>query len=106
MVCYNESVCPSCGGELSYYDNVLRRVKVKKGVKKEFKMRRFRCSKCNKIHRELTNNIIPYKQYDREIIKGVLNGFITPSTIGFEDYPTELTMKRWIDKFSTYFDVK
>ena len=39
--------------------------------------------------------IFPYKQYEAEVIIGVLEGFITCETIGFEDYPCEMTMVRW-----------
>lgn len=38
---------------------------------------------------------VPYKQYEAEVIIGVLEGFITCETIGFEDYPCEMTMVRW-----------
>lgn len=39
--------------------------------------------------------IYPYKQYESEIIDGVIEGLITCDTVGFEDYPCELTMIRW-----------
>lgn len=105
MVYYNESTCPSCGGELSYYDQVLRRIKTGNGEIQKFKMRRLKCKNCTKVHREITDEILPFKHYNREVIKGVINGWITSSTIGYEDYPTELTMNRWIKNFSTYFDM-
>lgn len=38
------------------------------------------------MHRELPDFIFPYKQYEAEIIIGVLEGFITCETLGFEDY--------------------
>ena len=46
-------------------------------------------------YRELPELIFPYKQYEAEVIIGVLEGFITCETIGFEDYPCEMTMVRW-----------
>ena len=38
-----------------------------------------------------------YLEEGKSFIKceGVLNGTITPETIDYEDYPCELTMKRW-----------
>ena len=45
--------------------------------------------------RELIDCVCPFKQYSLDVIDGVLKGFITPSTYGFEDYPCELTMLRW-----------
>ena len=58
-------------------------------------IRRLRCPKCGGLHRELPEGIFPHKQYDAEIIRGVLEGFITPATKGYEDYPCEMTMIRW-----------
>lgn len=40
--------------------------------------------------------MLPYKQYEAEVIIGVLEGLITCETLGFEDYPCEMTMSRWI----------
>jgi hypothetical protein len=95
VVTDNETICPGCGGRLQYYDRVKRRIRTKGRASKYFEMRRLRCAKCGTTHRELTDDIFPYKQYEAEIIRGVLEGFITPDTIGFENYPCEATMTRW-----------
>lgn len=90
-----ETICPICGGRLSHYDTVCRTIKGKNSNKLRIKIKRMRCKKCNTIHRELPENAIPYKQYDINIIEGVIEGLITSDTMGFEDYPCEQTMKRW-----------
>ena len=95
MVNDNTSICPKCGGPLKHYDTVDRIVRTKNRKIKNIKMRRLKCSKCNTVHRELPDFLFPYKQYEVEIILGVLEGFITPDTMGFEDYPCEMTMLRW-----------
>lgn len=95
MISSNETLCPKCGGSLKYYDSVKRIVRTKYGRKKRLSVRRFRCCKCNSIHREIPDVIFPYKQYEAEIITGVLEGFITCETLGFEDHPCERTMIRW-----------
>lgn len=95
MVYKNQLVCPKCGGELIFYDNVSRIVRTKYRKSKWVRIRRLRCSKCSKIHRELPKFIYPYKQYESEIIIGVIEGLITADTLGFEDYPCEMTMMRW-----------
>jgi len=95
MINNNESTCPKCGGQLKYYDSVKRIVRAKYGHKKKVDIKRFRCCKCHSIHRELPDFIFPYKQYEADIIIGVIEGLITCDTLGFEDYPCEMTMIRW-----------
>jgi hypothetical protein len=95
MVGFNISTCPNCGDKLKYYDSVPRHIRSKGRSTHIVRIRRFRCSNCRKIHREIPNDICPHKQYESEIIRGVLDGFITSSTFGYEDYPCEMTMRRW-----------
>lgn len=96
MIINNVRECPGCGGALKHYDNVTRIIRTKGGVRRKIKIRRLKCINCRKLHRELPDFIFPYKQYEAEIIKGVLAGYITPETTGFEDYPCEMTMLRWL----------
>ena len=102
MIIGNVSTCPVCGGNLKHYDKVLRIIRTKGGCIQKIKIRRLKCIMCNKIHRELPLFIIPYKHYIASIIEGVLEGYITPDTIGFEDYPCEVTMMRWWNAKNTY----
>lgn len=90
--------CPGCGNQLKYYDSVLRIVRSKNKSAKWIKVKRYRCVKCNKIHRVIPHFIFPYKQYEAEIIIGVLEELITPDTLGYEDYPCWETMFRWITR--------
>lgn len=98
MVVTGVNVCPYCKGDLKQYDCVSRLVRTKGGKGEHVRIRRLRCSKCNKLHREIPNDIYPFKQYEAEIIDGVLAGYITSDTIGFEDRPCEMTMKRWMSR--------
>ena len=98
MIINNITKCPICGGDLKHYDRVERVVRTKGGLIKKKKIRRVRCIMCRKLHRELPDFLIPYKQYEAEIIKGVIDGYITTETLGFEDYPCEMTMKRWCSR--------
>jgi hypothetical protein len=98
MVVRNTSTCPDCGGELKHYDRVPRLVKTNGGEKQWVKIRRVRCVECRKLHRDLPNYILPYKHYKGDIISGVVNGLISVTTLGFEDYPCEMTMIRWINQ--------
>lgn len=89
------TICSVCGNKLKYYDSVPRIVRTKARQSRQVKVRRFRCPHCGEIHRELPKYIFPYKQYEAEVIRGVLDGFITCETVGYEDYPCEMTMIRW-----------
>lgn len=95
MVGFNNFSCPNCRGNLKYYDSVPRVIRTKGRVTEHVILRRLKCSRCNKLHREIPDYIYPHKQYEAEIIRGVLEGFITPDTFGFEDYPCENTIKNW-----------
>ncbi len=87
--------CSKCGGNMKYYDSVYRIVRTKGREAKWVKIKRLRCMKCGYLCRELPDYIFPYKQYEAEIVKGVIDGLITSETLGYEDYPCEATMIRW-----------
>lgn len=95
MIKKGKNTCPICNGKLKYYDTVKRLVRTKNRKTKYIRIRRLRCTDCYRLHRELPNDILPYKQYESEIIIGVIEGLIDVNTIGFEDYPCEMTMQRW-----------
>lgn len=95
MVFVNDINCPICSGRLKYYDRVKRIKRTKNRVTTYIYIDRVRCVKCNKVHRLVPIELIPYKQYESEVIFGVREGLITSDTLGYEDYPCEETMKRW-----------
>lgn len=99
MIREGDRVCPACGGQLVYYDRVKRIVKGKYGKKRFIFVNRYKCTECGICHREIPRVVFPYKHYEAEIIAGVTEGFIFSDTLGFEDYPCELTMKRWRARF-------
>ena len=100
MISCNDLACPKCGGELKHYDRVKRIVRTKGGATSYVEIRRLRCSKCKALHRELPDYILPYKHYELEVVLGVIERLITPDTLGYEDYPCEITMIRWMSKSS------
>lgn len=97
----NGPICPHCGGQTHYYDKAKRIVKGKYGESKKIYVYRYRCSQCGEIHRVIPDTLIPFKHYEKEVIQGVIEGTITPETLGFEDYPSEMTMHRWRKDSST-----
>lgn len=80
MVNENESACLNFGGYLKYYDKILRIVRTKKRKTKWVTIFRLRCPGCGILHRELPNFIFSYKQYESEVIQGVLEELITCET--------------------------
>lgn len=101
MVKLGMDSCPKCGGVLLYYDRVKRVIRGKYGKKSCIYLKRLKCQKCHSVHRAIPKDLYSYKQYEAEIINGVLNGYITIFTLGFEDYPCEATMFRWLAEFTT-----
>lgn len=95
MIKFNDHICPKCGHELLYFDKVKRIVRTKNRKTSWVKLRRYKCPYCGSVHRELTEDILPFKQYEAEIIFGILEGIINYYTPGFEDYPCEMTVARW-----------
>lgn len=102
MISENDLLCPKCGGSLKHYDSVRRVVRSRNCESRTVSIQRKQCVNCKSIHRELPDFIFPYKQYEVDIIIGVVEGFITCETIGYEDYPCEMTMLRWMLANNTY----
>ena len=90
-----DKVCTNCKGPLVKFGTVDRYIKTRYCKREKTNLQRYRCKNCGMVHRMIPDYILPYKQYEADVINGVREGLITASTKGFEDYPTELTMKRW-----------
>lgn len=99
-------ICESCGSDLKYYDKVSRMVRTKNRKASIITIKRFKCPVCNCIHRNLPNNIFPYKQYDARIITGVIEGKITSDMIDYEDYPCEMTMTKFVKEVTRMSYIK
>lgn len=95
MIFRGNGICPSCGNNIKYYDSVSRVVRRKTGKRERVRIQRVKCVGCGKIHRMIPDFLFPYKQYEADIIRGVLDGIITSDTFEYEDYPCEMTMNRW-----------
>lgn len=87
--------CEKCNGQLRHHDVVWRIVRRKGGVKEKVLVEKLKCENCGHTVRILPHDIYPHKHYEADIIDGVVEGLIDSDTLGFEDYPSEMTMKRW-----------
>lgn len=91
--------CPICGGNLHHRDRRLRIREKEGGEVQWLKISRAQCEECHHYHSVLPDCITPYKHYETEVISGVLDGIITPDDQDAEDYPSMLTMIRWLAWF-------
>ena len=63
------------------------------GERKLFMINRMKCTVCGRLHRQLTDGMIKFKQYSAEVIEDVIDEVITETDP--MDYPCEGTMKHW-----------
>jgi len=66
--------CPKCHGGLKLYDRRRRCVIDAEGTKHVYSLRRLRCTKCERLHTELPDFVVPYKRYSAEVIDKVSQG--------------------------------
>lgn len=69
-----ENYCPKCGTRTKVRDSKRRKVIDESGTEYTFSLLRFRCDNCRKLHTEIPDCIIPYKQYGQKVINDVLSG--------------------------------
>ncbi len=98
MINKNDTRCPKCGGELQPRGFVMRKIKLGNYEIKKVKVRRFSCRTCGAWHRELPNDILPYKQYSKTIIDGFSKGKLSTDILEYENFPCDMTVKRWKNK--------
>ncbi len=96
----DDKICPECNGLLKPYDHVTRSVRSGFGNIEHIRIQRYKCVKCKRIHRELPNYLVPYKQFKADIIAGVIDGSVGVQNLEYEDYPCEMTMKRWTKEYT------
>lgn len=95
MIRSGERMCPKCGGELRYFDTVDRLIKVENGKRKHISLDRYRCKQCRSVHRELPNDILPFKQYKASVVSGFTSGELSNDILEYEDYPCAGTVRTW-----------
>lgn len=70
-----ESICPLCShAELKAIGSRKRKALSSKGEKLAVVIRRLKCTKCNRIHHELPDILVPYKRYLSECIEAIIEG--------------------------------
>ena len=97
VISEEDTICPECGSPLCRRDRKLRVHKEAGGKKSWFAINRLKCAneKCQRLHNELPDCMIPYKHYGSDIIEDVVDEVIGADDPGTENYPCEATMKHW-----------
>ena len=94
----SESFCPICGGELNVRGTCIRKVR-KEGTTQSLRLRVMKCRNCQKTHREIPDDIIPYKRTG-------LTNFCEIAEAEATDYPSDTStwqrMKRWLSWFLAF----
>ena len=87
--------CKYCGGETKHRDRVKRIVKKCFGQRELIFVERVKCVDCGRLMRVLPDNLEPFRHYDKEVIRACLDESTDLYEAGLEDYPCEMTVKRW-----------
>lgn len=69
-------ICPDCHSPIRIRDSKRRLIKLSSGEKLYINLRRYKCLRCNNIHTELPDFMLPYKQYEKRVILNAKNGII------------------------------
>lgn len=93
-----DSNCPICGGSLSVRSTCVRKVR-KEGTAQRLRLRVMKCRVCQKTHREIPDDVIPYKRTG-------LADYCEIATAGIDEYPCETStwqrMKAWLSWFLVF----
>lgn len=94
VVSHNKPFCPCCGNEIIYFGKKLRKYDDNSGKRKKIYINRCYCKKCNKIHHELIDILVPYKLKTSDVIEQCVDAK-DPYEITSCDSSTVYRIKRW-----------
>lgn len=93
--CERESKCPVCDEILLCRDRRVRKYWDVDGKRHMMWIRRMKCSICNKLHNELPDFVVPYKQHVSVTIEKAVEEGLAKKEIMSECIPDVKTTKRW-----------
>ena len=85
-----QNCCSCCSGPLKAIGSRKRKCINDTGEKIVLIIRRLRCKRCERVHHELPDILVPYKRYCRESIEAAVTGNV-PLTVAAD----ESTIFRW-----------
>lgn len=95
-----EVVCPICGGKLRVHGTCMRKLRTKDGVEC-YRLRVMACTNCNRTHRELPAEMIPYKRNDQERICQIAEAS-REQHLEVAETSTWARVRAWVDWFLCY----
>lgn len=93
--CESELRCPVCGERLFCRDWKMRRYRDVDGIKHVLWIRRMKCGICDRLHNELPDFIIPYKQHVSLTIEKAVEENLLGKELLSVYIPDVKTVKRW-----------
>jgi hypothetical protein len=96
-----QSICPCCGGKLKVIGSRHRGCIKDSGENMDLIIRRLSCLKCNRIHHELPDILIPYKRHGSFSIESVLSESIELAVPA--DESTIRSWRIWFQSMCNYF---
>lgn len=98
-ICTDDKIrCPHCGGKMHVHDYVARRPITRNGTRWKCLIPRFRClsESCKqRYYRVIPIILMPYKQYESDIVEAVIDGREDENSLCVTDGPAEPTIIRW-----------
>jgi len=90
-----ECICTECKSRLRYRDKVLRIQRYPDSEPKWFAISRLKCTNdsCGRIHRQLPDEMVKYKQYSAETVEDVVDEVIDEEDV--LDHPCRETISHW-----------
>jgi len=95
--------CPTCGKKLEVIGSRERGIIKYDGKKLPLQIRRLKCEKCNKIHHELPDLIVPYKRYASSTIEKILLDKNSIKDDCLCEISTITRVKSWFNTQREYF---
>jgi hypothetical protein len=96
-----QNPCPCCSGLLEVIGSRKRNYINDAGEKNALIIRRLRCGRCERVHHELPDILVPYKRYCRESIEAAVTENVTLTVAA--DESTILRWRSWFRGLVNHF---
>lgn len=99
MVRESSALCPDCGCHFRPYGSAKRQIRLQFEEIRVTMVKRVKCIGCGHVHRVIPPGIVPFKQYEEDVIAGFVSGDLDSEDVGFESCPSDKTISRWRRNF-------